>query len=49
MRRWDGLVETYIKEYAARGMHPATIDNVHRELDRWGNWLQRRRPKPCSP
>ena len=20
-------------------MHPATIDNVHRELDRWGNWL----------
>jgi len=46
MRRWDGLVETYIKEYEARGIHPATIYSVHRELDRWGNWLKRRRPKP---
>ncbi|MDA0681595.1 MAG: hypothetical protein O3A13_16045 [Proteobacteria bacterium] len=38
MRRWDSLVDTYIEEYVARGIHPATIENVHRELQRWGNW-----------
>ncbi len=46
MRRWDGLVDAYIEEYVTRGIHPATIDNVHRELERWGNWLKRRRPRP---
>jgi site-specific recombinase XerD len=46
MRRWDSLVDTYIEEYVARGIHPATIENVHRELQRWGNWMKRRRPRP---
>lgn len=46
MRRWDRLVEAYIEEYVARGIHPATIENVYRELQRWGNWMKRRRPRP---
>ena len=46
MRQWDALTEAYIQEYEARGIHPATIDNAHRELLRWGGWMKRRRPKP---
>lgn len=46
MRRWDNLVDQYIEEYFARGINPATIGNVRRELDRLGSWLKRRRPKP---
>jgi len=46
MRQWDALAEAYIQEYEARGIHPATIGNAHRELLRWGSWMKRRRPKP---
>jgi site-specific recombinase XerD len=46
MRRWDGLVDRYIEEYAARGISTATVGNVRRELDRWGTWMKRRRPRP---
>jgi len=46
MRRWDSLVEACIKEYEARGVSEGYITHVQRELERWGNWLKRRRPKP---
>jgi integrase/recombinase XerC len=46
MRRWDGLQDGYLEEYRARGVCPATITQVQRELDRWGLWLKHRRPKP---
>jgi site-specific recombinase XerD len=46
MRRWDGLVDAYIEEYVARGISAGMIDNVRRELERWGNWMKRRRPRP---
>lgn len=46
MRRWDSLLEAYIEEYVARGIDPATIHHVRSELERFGNWLKRRRPKP---
>ena len=46
MRRWDALTDLYIEAYEARGIHPATIGNAHRELLRWGSWMKRRRPKP---
>ena len=46
MRRWDTLAEAYIQEYEARGIHPATVENAHRELMRWGSWMKRRRPRP---
>jgi site-specific recombinase XerD len=32
--------------YVARGVSPQTADRVGRELERWGSWLKRRRPKP---
>lgn len=46
MRRWDGLVDAYLEEYVARGVCTAMADNVRRELERWGNWMKRRRPRP---
>ncbi len=46
MRRWDSLVDAYIKEYEARGLTEDYVTHVQRELERWGNWLKRRRPKP---
>jgi site-specific recombinase XerD len=46
MRRWDSLVDRYLEEYAARGLSAATVEHVRRELDRWGNWMKRRRPRP---
>jgi site-specific recombinase XerD len=46
MRRWDGLVERYLKECEAKGLAPTTVKACGRELERFGQWLKRRRPKP---
>jgi len=45
MRRWDHLVERYLEELRARGLAAETITQATRELDRWGAWLKRRRPR----
>ena len=46
MRRWDALAGAYIEEYRARGVGDSYVTNVEREMERWGAWLKRRRPKP---
>lgn len=46
MRRWDVLADAYIEEYKARGVSEDYITHVEREVERWGAWLKRRRPKP---
>lgn len=46
MRRWDGLADRYLEMYAARGVTAATVAHARRELERWGAWLKRRRPRP---
>ena len=46
MRRWDGLSEEYVDEYTASGRKAGTAEGVRRELERFGGWLKRRRPKP---
>ncbi len=46
MRRWDALADAYIEEYKARGVSEDYISHVEREVERWGAWLKRRRPKP---
>jgi site-specific recombinase XerD len=46
MKRWDGLVDGYIKSCESRGLSEATLIGVRNELDRWGCWMKRRRPKP---
>lgn len=46
MRRWDALLDAYIQGYEARGIGASYIHNVRSEVERWGNWLKRRRPKP---
>jgi site-specific recombinase XerD len=46
MRRWDGLADGYIEEYKARGVSEDYITHVQREIERWGAWLKRRRPRP---
>jgi integrase/recombinase XerC len=40
------LVDAYIEECAARGLAASYVQIMQRELERWGNWLKRRRPKP---
>lgn len=45
MRRWDGLVDGYVKECRARGLAQGTIQHRSRELERFGVWLKRLRPK----
>lgn len=45
MRRWDVIVDQYMFEYVARGVSTATVAKVQRELERWGSWLKRRRPR----
>jgi site-specific recombinase XerD len=46
MRRWDALVERYMSDYAARGVSSERVKQTRSELDRWGNWLKSRRPRP---
>jgi integrase/recombinase XerD len=46
MRRWDGLVDKYIGFCESRGLADSTIYHRSRELERFGLWLKRRRPKP---
>lgn len=45
MRRWDGLLDGYIKECEARGLAAVTVEQRQRELEKAGAWLKRRRPK----
>jgi len=46
MKRWDSLVEGYLEECAGRGLSAESLRSIRSELDRWGCWLKRRRPKP---
>lgn len=46
MNRWDRLVERYLEEFQARGVSVDRMQQVQRELDRWGAWTKRRRPRP---
>lgn len=48
MRRWDRLVDSYIEEYRARGVGSASVAMNARRLERWGQWLKRRRPRPIG-
>ncbi len=46
MRNWDQLVDNYARVCEARGLTESVILGRRRELERWGLWLKRRRPKP---
>ena len=46
MKRWDGLVDGYLRQGEVRGLSEETLVGVRAELDRWGCWLKRRRPRP---
>ena len=45
MKRWDGLVDGYLKSCETQGLSEATLIGIRNELDRCGCWLKRRRPK----
>ena len=45
MKRWDGVVEGYLRWCEQRGLSEATRAQVRRECERLGCWLKRRRPK----
>src|SRR5215470_5676212 len=46
MRRWDSLVEGYMGVCEARGLSAESQRGIRDEVDRFGCWLKRRRPKP---
>ncbi len=46
MRRWDNLVEDYVHNLTILGNSPDYVLNNRRELERWGQWLKRKRPRP---
>ena len=46
MRRWDSLVDRYVEECERRGLAPGTVERIRAELERWGAWTKRRRPRP---
>jgi site-specific recombinase XerD len=46
MKRWDGLVDEYLKICEARGLGQEYREGLRHELDRWGCWLKRRKPRP---
>ena len=46
MRRWDNLVDAFLKEYAVRDLSQNQIRNRERELARFGIWLKRKKPTP---
>jgi site-specific recombinase XerD len=45
MRRWDRLLDSYIEEYAARGVSKESVAMNTARLERWGLWLKARRPR----
>jgi site-specific recombinase XerD len=45
MKRWDGMVDGNMGLCEARGLVPASLGGIRDELDRWGCWLKRRRPR----
>jgi site-specific recombinase XerD len=47
MRRWDALVDGYLKECEVREISEGTVKIRASELGRFGNWLKRRRPRPA--
>jgi len=42
----DAMVEGYLGQCAARGLSEESLRSIRHELERWGCWLKRRRPKP---
>lgn len=45
MKRWDEMVDGYMEWCKDRGLGEATLRKKRDELDRWGNWMKRRRPR----
>jgi len=46
MRQWERWVEAYVEECRRRGLAEETRAGIRSELDRFGSWLGRRRPRP---
>ncbi|MCX6997607.1 MAG: tyrosine-type recombinase/integrase [Kiritimatiellaeota bacterium] len=46
MKRWDGLVDGYLRLGESLGLGAGTLNQRRNELERLGCWLKRRRPKP---
>jgi len=46
MRRWDSFVEKFIHSLETRNLSEGFIDLNFRELQRFGGWLKRRKPRP---
>lgn len=46
MYRWENLVEKHLREMKIRGMSEQYVKTTGWELDKFGVWLRKRKPKP---
>lgn len=46
MRRWDGLLDRYMQILQSRGVSQSYLNAVRSELERFGLWIKRKRPRP---
>jgi site-specific recombinase XerD len=46
MHRWEDLTQRYLQHYQTTGVCAERVDQVRREIERFGLWLKRRRPQP---
>ena len=46
MKRWEGVIDGYMRRLEARGLASATINMRHREVTRFGSWINRKKPRP---
>ncbi len=46
MKRWENLVDGFLRFCKTQGLSEATLLTREAELARLGRWLRRRRPRP---
>ncbi len=46
MKQYDALVEAYIKRIEIRGIGTSTIFTRRREIEKFGLWVKRKKPRP---
>lgn len=46
MRKYDALINQYFEQCLVRGIGQGTINTRRREVERFGSWVKRKKPKP---
>jgi hypothetical protein len=44
-RRWDRFLDSYMEQYATRGVCAERVKMTRAPLERWGGWMNQRGPR----